>query len=278
MQLGDYRIDFLDTGSFRLDGGAMFGVVPKVLWEKTNPSDSKNRIDMALRAMLVRGHGKSIIIDTGIGHKWSDSLADRYAIDHSRSTLDKALAAIDVTRDSITDVVITHLHFDHVGGATRVGEGGKFEMNFPKARYWVHEKNLSHAHAPSDKDRASFMEHTIDPVAKSSQLKVSKGNDELAPGVTLWITHGHTPGQQLLKVTSGGETIFFCGDTIPTSSHVPLPYVMAFDIEPLKTIEEKREILLKAVAENWTLAFCHDPKIALAKVRFSDGKYAAAPV
>lgn len=275
MRIGDYQIDFLDTGSFKLDGGAMFGVVPKVLWERTNPADAKNRIDMALRVMLIRGRDRCILVDTGIGHKWNDTLIERYAIDHSRSTMAKAFDKVGVKLSDVTDVIVTHLHFDHVGGATSYDEKGRAVPTFPWAKIWVNEKNLTQFHAPSEKDRASFIEHTVKPVVEGQQLKVSKGNDEISAGVSLWITDGHTPGQQLVKVSSGGETLLFCGDTIPTTSHVPLPYVMAFDVEPMKTLEEKRVILTEAVKENWKLAFCHDPKHAVASVKEQDGRFSA---
>lgn len=273
IKIGDFQLNVIETGRFGLDGGAMFGVVPKVLWEKTNPPDSKNRIPMALRTLLIRGKGRAILVDTGIGENWDPSLAERYAIDHRDHRLETSLADVGVRAHEITDVILTHLHFDHVGGCTRLNGKGEVELTFPKARYWVHEKNLSHAHAPSEKDRASFLKNTIEPVVNSPQLKVSKGDEEIASGVRLWITHGHTPGQQLVQVHGDGRTVLFCGDTIPTSSHIPIPYVMAYDVEPMRTIDEKRDILDKAAKENWILVFSHDPMVRAATVRNVDGRY-----
>jgi glyoxylase-like metal-dependent hydrolase (beta-lactamase superfamily II) len=273
MQIGDYLISPVEMGRFRLDGGAMFGVVPKVMWQKTNPSDDRNRIDMALRGLLVRGKGRVILVDCGIGTKWNEKQIDMYAIDHSTQDLDRSLAALGVTRDDVTDLVLTHLHFDHVGGATRFDSEGKVVLTFPNANYYVQERNLSHAHAPTAKDRASFVEQTIQPVEQSGRFKILDGERGLLPGVHVLVTQGHTPGHQLLRVRSNDEAILFCGDTIPTSSHIPIPYVMAYDLMPLTTMDEKKQILEQAVKEKWALCFPHDPLIAATRVIEKDGRY-----
>lgn len=273
MQIGDYQISFVEMGRFRLDGGAMFGVVPKVLWQKTNPADDRNRIDMSLRGMLIRGKGRAILVDCGIGTKWSEKQIDIYAIDHSKDDVDRSLAFHQISREQITDIVLTHLHFDHVGGATRFNAEGEIELSFPNANYYVQERNLGHAHAPTEKDRASFIEQTIQPLENSGRLKVIEGERELLPGVRVLVTNGHTPGHQLVRVMSGKETILFCGDTIPTSSHIPVPYVMAYDLQPLVTMDEKKEILEQAVKENWALCFAHDPLMAVCHVVKKEGRY-----
>jgi len=272
MQFGEYEVTTIETGEFRLDGGAMFGVVPKVLWERTNPPDEKNRIAMALRSLLIRGKGKVILVDTGIGHKWSDSARDRYGIDHSRHELMKELEKCAVKPEEVTDVILTHLHFDHVGGSTGLGKDGKPGLAFPHATYYIQEENLTHAHAPTERDRASFLQETILPLQQSGKLRAVQGNFAFAPGISAWVTHGHTPGHQLVKLTSGGKTVLFCGDTIPTSSHIPIPYIAAFDLEPLKVIEEKKMILDAAVKENWVLVFAHDPTVAACTVTQAEGK------
>jgi glyoxylase-like metal-dependent hydrolase (beta-lactamase superfamily II) len=273
MKMGEYEIQAVESGFFGLDGGAMFGVVPKVLWEKTNPADASNRILMALRCLLIQGHDRTFLVDTGIGERWSDKQKSMYAIDHSQFTLESSLEKLGVHREDVTDVIFTHLHFDHVGGATRMGREGASELTFPNARHYIQEKNLAHAHAPSDKDRASFLEHTLSPVLKSDRLVTLTGPEELSPGVSIWVTEGHTPGQQLVKVKSGRETLLFCGDTIPTASHIPLPYIMGYDLFPMTTLEEKKVILESAVQEQWTLAFVHDPKIAACRVEKANGKF-----
>lgn len=267
MRIGEWEVGSLDTGRFRLDGGAMFGVVPKVLWEKQNPSDDKNRIEMALRGLVLKGKGRVIVVDPGIGDKWDAKQIEMFGIDHSERTLDRALALHKLRREDVTDVVVSHLHFDHVGGCTRWAGPGKAELAFPNAVYCVHERNIKHSHAPTPKDRASFMEHTIEPVLKSGRLKVVGENHELATGVTAWVTDGHTPGQLLVKVSGKEGTVFFCGDTIPTATHIPIPWVMAYDLHPMVTMEEKRRILERAADESWILAWVHDPFRAASTVR-----------
>jgi len=273
VRVGAYEVNTIETGRFRLDGGAMFGVVPKVLWERTNPADDKNRISMALRSLLIRGNGRTILVDCGAGEKWSPKQIEMYAIDHSQNDMDRSLAKFGVSREDVTDVVLTHLHFDHVGGATRYNEKREVVLSFPNADYLVQEENLSHAHAPSEKDRASFIESTIEPLQSSRRIKLLKGDRDLIPGVQIVVTHGHTPGQNLVKVSGDKKTILFCGDTIPTASHIPVPYVMGFDLYPMTTIEEKKKLLKEAVEENWTLVWAHDPDTAACTVQCKDGRY-----
>jgi glyoxylase-like metal-dependent hydrolase (beta-lactamase superfamily II) len=267
MKIGAWDVQSLDTGRFRLDGGAMFGVVPKILWEKSNPADGKNRIEMALRGLLIRGPGRIMVVDPGIGEKWDAKQTEMFGIDHSTLSLDRALAAKGVRREDVTDVMVSHLHFDHVGGCTRWGAAGKAELGFPNATYYVHEGNVAHSHAPTPKDRASFLEHTIQPLLDSSRLKAIGDDYEFAPGVSAWITHGHTPGQLLVRVLGEEGTILFCGDTIPTASHIPLAWVMAYDLHPMTTIQEKQRILEAAAAQKWILAWVHDPFVAASTVR-----------
>jgi glyoxylase-like metal-dependent hydrolase (beta-lactamase superfamily II) len=263
MKLGELEVRSLCYGMFKLDGGAMFGVVPQVIWKKTNPPDDKNRIEMSLRGLLIEGHGKKILIDAGTGFEWSEKVKDIYAIRTSAEIVDNELARLNVKRSDITDVIITHLHFDHVGGC----------LFFPNAKVHVHEKNQHHAHAPTAKDKASFWEHTISPLEKSGRLVLHSNEAEIIPGVSTWVTHGHTPGQQLVKITSGKETIFFCGDTISLSSQLHLPFVTSFDLYPMTTMQEKEIILNRALKENWILAFCHDPNIVGCRVKSLEGKF-----
>ncbi len=273
LRVGPYELEALETGRFGLDGGAMFGVVPRVLWEKSNPPDSKNRIEMALRCLLIRGNGRVILVDSGIGEKWNDKTRAMYAIDHSRYQLDRALQEKGLSRKDVTDVIITHLHFDHVGGTTSYDGKGGVELTFPNAKCYIQKANLGHAHAPTEKDRASFIGETIEPLEKSGRLVAVEGNFEFAPGVTAWVTEGHTPGQQLVKVTDGKTTVLCCGDTIPTASHVPIPWVMAYDLFPLTTMAEKKEILSLAVKEGWHLFWVHDPFVAASTVKAVDKRY-----
>lgn len=277
MRIGPYELNAVETGEFRLDGGAMFGVVPKVLWEKTNPADASNRIQMNVRSLLIRGGGRSILVDSGLGDKWTERQQSMFAIDHGRYQIDRSLASLGVKREEITDVVISHLHFDHVGGATRFGaDGTAVELSFPNATYYVQKANIAHAHAPTEKDRASFLEETIRPLLASARLKVIEGDYEIAPGVFSWPTDGHTPGHQMVKVTDGKTTLVCCGDTIPTASHIPVPYVMGYDLYPLTTMAEKRVLLEQAERESWILFWVHDPFVQACTVQVQNGRYSRA--
>ncbi len=263
-KVGPYTVSLLETGEFALDGGAMFGVVPKTLWEKTNPPDSQNRIDMALRIMLIQGNGKNILVDTGIGDKWEEKYKNIYRISHNKYTLEKALTEKGLKLSDITDIIISHLHFDHVGGCT-YGTGDQLKLTFPNATHYIQKEQWDWANRPTEKDRASFLKENIVPL-KQAKLKILNGEAEIFPGIHVLISHGHTRSQQVVKVTDGKQTLFYCADLIPTSSHVPIPYVMGYDNFPLITMEEKRKILEQAVQEQWILCFEHDPKVSAGTV------------
>ena len=266
MQIGSYKLFTIETGKFALDGGAMFGVVPKTLWEKRIPPDSANRIDMRLRCLLLQGEGRNILIDCGMGHKWSKKLASMYALDYSEYTLEKSLAAHRLTKADITDVVITHLHFDHAGGCTEI-DGDKIVPTFPSATYYVQKENLEWAENPKEKDRASYMPENWKPLQREGVLKVVDGEMEILSGIHVRRFYGHTQGIQLPLLTGdGGNKVFFCGDVIPTSIHLGIPWVMAYDNFPLITIEEKKKILKQAADENWVLVFEHCPHVAASRI------------
>ena len=269
-KIGPYICDLLETGAFALDGGAMFGVVPKTLWQKTNPTDSQNRIAMALRVLLIQSRDKKILIDSGIGDKWDEKYQKIYRIDHSRHTLEKALADKNLKTTDITDVILTHLHFDHAGGTT-YKEGETLKLTFPNATHYVQKEQWTWANHPVEKDRASFLRENIEPLGKG-KLKLLKGPCEIFPGIHILVSHGHTQSQQVVKITDGKKTIFYCGDLIPTSSHVPIPYIMSYDNLPLVIMEEKRTILEQAARENWILCFEHDPKVPAVTVARDPGK------
>lgn len=263
-KIGPYTLHLLETGEFALDGGAMFGVVPKTLWEKTNPADSSNRIDMALRIMLIQGQGKNILVDTGAGEKWDEKYKKIYRIDHTRYSLEKALEQLHLDPSDITDVIISHLHFDHAGGCT-YKKNDHLEIMFPNATHYVQKEQWDWANRPTEKDKASFLQENIFPL-KSAKLKILNGEKEIYPGIHILISHGHTKSQQIVKVIDGKNTVLYCADLIPTSSHIPIPYVMGYDLMPLITMEEKRTLLEQAVRDNWILCFEHDPKIGAATV------------
>ncbi|MGB9773236.1 MAG: MBL fold metallo-hydrolase [Bacteroidota bacterium] len=258
MRIGAYEIFVIETGRFALDGGAMFGIIPKPLWERTNPADERNRIELAMRALLLVSEEKRIIIDVGIGTKFTEKLRDIYRVDLSQSSLESSLAAHGFKFEDITEVILTHLHFDHAGGATtRVN--GEIVPAFPKAQYYVQKQHWEWALKPTEKDRGSFMREDFLPLYDHNAVRFIDGQGEFLPGIELLITNGHTEAQQLVKISDSKHTLLFCCDLIPTSSHVPLPYIMGYDLRPLITLEEKKTILTRAVEENWLLFLEHDP-------------------
>lgn len=258
MRIGAYEILVIETGRFALDGGAMFGIIPKPLWERTNPADERNRIELAMRALLLVSGEKRILIDVGIGTKFTQKLRDIYRVDFSQSSLESSLAAHGFKFEDITEVILTHLHFDHAGGAT-TQTNGEIVPAFPKAQYYVQKQHWEWALKPTEKDRGSFMRDDFLPLHDHNALRFTDGPGEFLPGIELLVTNGHTEAQQLVKISDSKHTLLYCCDLIPTSSHVPLPYIMGYDLRPLITLEEKRTILTHAVEENWLLFLEHDP-------------------
>ncbi|MCD6375436.1 MAG: MBL fold metallo-hydrolase [Caldisericaceae bacterium] len=258
MKIGPYEIFTVQTGYVSLDGGAMFGVVPKVLWNKTNPADELNRIQLALRTLVINGNDRLILIDAGVGSKMNEKLQKIYNVDHQEHELEQGLAEKGITFDQVTDVIITHLHFDHVGGAT-IEENGVLKPTFPNAKYYVQGEQWYWANHPSEKDRASYMPENFKPIEEAGQLVELDGPKELFPGIEVLVMYGHTHGMQLPKISDGQSTLLYCADLIPTASHIPLPWIMAYDNNPLITLEEKKRLLPKAAEENWILVFEHDP-------------------
>lgn len=273
MKIGSYEMFLLETGEFALDGGAMFGVVPKALWAKKIPVDDRNRIDMRLRCLLLKGDGKNILIDCGIGNKWDVRSADIYRIDLTRYSLEKALKDHQLSANQITDVILTHLHFDHAGGSTIKEGENKYLPAFPSATYYVQKENLEWARHPKEKDKASYLPEDWEPLLKKSVLKIVSGEKEILPGIHVKLFYGHTEGIQLPLISDGKNKIFFCGDVIPTSLHLGIPWVMAYDNFPLKTIEEKKILLEQAAKENWILVFEHCPHVGAGRVTLTEKGY-----
>ena len=258
MKIGCYNLYPIETGRFALDGGAMFGVVPKNLWEKSNPSDSKNRIPLALRSLLLECGNQLILIDTGIGAKFDEKFSEIYDIDLSDHSMEMRLKKSGFTRTDITDVIITHLHFDHAGGTTFLNNN-QLELTFPNAIHHIQSEQWEWALNPSEKDRASFHENDFHILAPDNKLNKLSGPVELFSGIELLVMYGHTQGMQLVKINDSNNTLLYCSDLIPTSSHIPVPWVMAYDNNPLTTMNEKNRLLPKAVSEGWILFFEHDP-------------------
>ncbi len=257
MKIGPYILETIETGSFALDGGAMFGVVPKALWSATNPADALNRITMAARVLLIRGNGRTILVDTGNGDKFSQKFREIYRIS-GETTLLKALREHGVQPDEITDVILTHLHFDHAGGATVRTPGGVLPA-FPRARYYLQEEQYVHAMHPTEKDRASYVAENFQSLGEHGVLQLLNGAQTLFPGLDLIPVSGHSPAQQLVKISDGRESVLYCADLVPLTTHTAIPYVMAYDLYPLKSMEEKKLILPQAYEEGWLLVLEHDP-------------------
>lgn len=269
MKIGTYDVQAIETGTFALDGGAMFGVVPKPLWERSHPADARNRIRMSARALLVRGEGRTILVDTGNGDKYDAKFREIYGLDETVADLDRSLRAHGIARDDVTDVVLTHLHFDHAGGATR-RTGDTVEPSFPQARYYVQRQHLEAALAPTERDRASFMADDFQPIIRNGQLTLVEGEQELFPGFRVLIMSGHTTALQCPVIADGTTTLMYCADLVPLHSHCQLPWIMGYDLRPLVTLEEKRRVLTRAADERWVLFFEHDPAIMAGRVERTD--------
>ncbi|HEX9957997.1 MAG TPA: MBL fold metallo-hydrolase [Fibrella sp.] len=249
-------VQTIDTGFFKLDGGAMFGVVPKPLWQKSFPADEQNRCTWAMRCLLIEADGRLVLVDTGIGTKQDEKFFGHYALS-GNATLLTSIEQAGYSPQDITDVLLTHLHFDHVGGAVeRVGEA--LRPTFQQATYWTHPAHLDWAINPNPREKASFLRENIVPLQESGQLRFFGDTYLDIPGLELLYVDGHTEKMALPKLTVGDRTLLYCADLIPSSGHVPLPYVMSYDVRPLLTMSEKERLLTEAAAGNWVLVFEHD--------------------
>jgi len=275
MKFGDYRVEVIPDCEFWLDGGAMFGVVPRNLWSKICPPDEQNRIRMNMNCLFIEGKGERILIDTGIGDKWSDKHRTMYVIDRKRS-FDESLRAITgVGSEDITIVVNTHLHFDHAGGNTNVDASGKAWPAFPNARYFVSGAEYEHAESPSERDRASYLPDNWRPLTASGQLDLQEPEYEVAPGLRMETHAGHNRSMQCVRLEQGGSTLFGFADLVPMRAHVPFAWIMGFDLYPVETLEAKKKLLPQATRENWTCLFYHDPDQALGRLVEDEGKLRA---
>lgn len=264
MQIGSWQVETLEFGRFRLDGGAMFGVVPKVVWEREAPADEANRIELALRCLLLRGHGRTVLVDCGVGDKDTPAFREMFALDLAGSTVVERLAEKGLRPEDVTDLVLSHLHFDHAGGAVTRRADGTLVPTFPKAVVHLQRRQWEWALAPSVRDRASYLADNLEPL-KQAKLNLFDGPGRLLPDLELLVVDGHTPGMQLLRV-HGAPGLVYCADLVPTRAHLPLAWVMGYDLEPLKVVAEKRALYAWCGAgENW-LVFEHDPAVAAARV------------
>ncbi|WP_420124830.1 MBL fold metallo-hydrolase [Longimicrobium sp.] len=264
-RLGDFTLHALEAGTQRLDGGAMFGVVPKPLWEKRIPADERNRIPLGLRCLLVETADQLVLIETGLGNKENDKFRDIYGVDNASSDprypdrLQQLIAEAGFRAEDVGVVIDTHLHFDHAGGNTFRDAEGQVRVSFPNARYHVQRGEWEWAHRTSERTSASYLPDNYVPVMEAGQLELVDGDVEIVPGISVMRTPGHCPHHQSVLVRSGGQTACFLADVIPTFAHLPLPWIMGYDVEPLVTLESKRALLRRATDERWLLVSTHDP-------------------
>ncbi|MBS1538024.1 MAG: MBL fold metallo-hydrolase [Bacteroidetes bacterium] len=258
MQIGNYTISVIEAGDFGLDGGAMFGVVPKNLWSKVyNPGDEQNRIPMVTRCLLITSPDRTIVVDTGCGTKLTEKLQKIYKIDYSYNSLLTSLANYGVKPEDVTDVILTHLHFDHAGGATFL-ENGEALPTFSNAKHYIQKEHLAWARNPTEKDRASFFKENWEPIISSGMMEVLDGDGEIFTGISVQQFDGHTKSLQMVKISDDKTTLVFPADLFPTSAHIPVPFVMGYDNFPLTAMDEKRTILPQMADEEWIVCFEHD--------------------
>jgi glyoxylase-like metal-dependent hydrolase (beta-lactamase superfamily II) len=273
---GSFELQSLSDGFFALDGGAMFGVVPKPLWERVAPADSRNRIRMGMRSLLVRTGRQTMLIDAGVGDKMDAKAADIYGFDRTRH-LDHALASAGVAPDEIDIVLATHLHFDHAGGFTARLADGRLRPRFPRARYIVRRGEWDDAHQAHERNRASYLGENYDPLLEASVLVFVEGDEEVLPGVRVRRTGGHTAHHQIVEISSGGRTAVFAADLLPTTAHLPLPWIMGYDLYPMETLAFKRGFVREAIDREYLIFFEHDPSLAAGYLREKDGKVIVEP-
>ncbi len=247
----------IETGNFKLDGGAMFGVVPKVLWQKKYPADENNLCTWALRCLLIVDGGRKILIDNGIGNKQDEKFLKHYYLG-GEDTLEKSLTGVGFSCDDITDVILSHLHFDHCGGSVDYDENGTLETVFKNATYWTSRAQWEHAMQPNLRDKASFLIENILPIKENGQLSLLEKDANLFPNLSVRLFNGHTDGMVIPFIKSHGRTVVFMTDLFPSTAHIPIPYIMSYDLRPLETLKEKKSFLKEAVEHNYLLFFEHD--------------------
>jgi glyoxylase-like metal-dependent hydrolase (beta-lactamase superfamily II) len=279
--LGGWKIHALQAGGQKLDGGAMFGVVPKPLWERRIPADERNRIPLGMRCILIEHDSGLVLIDCGAGNKENARFIDIYGIENQgaagRTALEDALAQLGHRPEDISIVIDSHLHFDHGGGNTFRNEGGEIVPTFPNARYIMQRGEFDYASHTNERTAASYFPHNFAPVAAASLIDFVEGEKEIASGIRVLPTPGHVPFHQSILLESKGEKAFYLADLVPTAAHLPLPWIMGYDVEPLVTLETKRTVLARAVREEWLLIFEHDATHAWGRVTHDGKSYALAP-
>jgi glyoxylase-like metal-dependent hydrolase (beta-lactamase superfamily II) len=276
MRFGDFELISLSDGLFRLDGGAMFGIVPKPLWEKRAPADARNRITLGLRPLVVRGV-RTMIIDAGIGDKMDAKSADIYGLDRS-SSLERSLREAGIGAADIEIVLATHLHFDHAGGFTSRDATGDVRPSFPRAQYVVRRGEWEDATHPHERNRASYLSENFVPLERAGVLQLVDDDATIMPGVRVRRSGGHTMHHQVVMIESRGRTAVFAADMIPTTAHIDNAWLMGYDLYPMDTLAFKKAFIAEAIEREYVIFFEHDPKIAAGYIRERDGKRYVEPL
>ena len=278
MQFGDYRVEIVPDTEFRLDGGAMFGVVPRTLWSRVCPPDDQNRIRMNMNCVFIETGQERILIETGIGEKWSPKHTEMYGITREQSLAESLRSIAAVEPEDINIVVNTHLHFDHAGGNTALNGDGHPVPAFPNARYFISRAEFEHAAAPSERDRASYLPENWRPIAESEQLELKDPDYEVVPGLRLKTYPGHNRSMQCWRLDWKGQTLFGFADLVPMRAHVPFAWIMGYDLFPVETLEVKKKLLPQAAREGWACLFYHDPDEPLSRIVDNSGKLTPVPL
>jgi glyoxylase-like metal-dependent hydrolase (beta-lactamase superfamily II) len=277
MQFGNYRVEIIPDTEFRLDGGAMFGVVPRTLWSTVFPPDDQNRIRLNMNCVFIEAGNERILIETGIGEKWSPRHTEMYGIHRERKLVESLRAIAGVEPEQITIVINTHLHFDHAGGNTILNDEGDVVAAFPNARYFVSRAELEHAENPSERDRASYLQDNWGPLIETGQLDAKPSEYEVVPGLHMETHAGHNRSMQCWRLVRDGKTIFGFADLVPTRAHVSFPWIMGYDLYPVETLEAKKKLLPQAAREMWGCLFYHDPDQPLCRVVAEESKLKSIP-
>ncbi|HUS12982.1 MAG TPA: MBL fold metallo-hydrolase [Pyrinomonadaceae bacterium] len=278
MQFGDYHVEIIPDSEFRLDGGAMFGVVPRTLWSKVCPPDEENRIRMNMNCVFIDSGRERVLIETGIGEKWSDKHTRMYGITRQQSLAQSLKSIAGVTPEQITVVINTHLHFDHAGGNTLLDAGKHAVPSFANARYFISRAEVEHAETAGERDRASYLPDNWRPIIDSGQLELKDANYEVLPGLRLETYAGHNRSMQCWRLDAGGQTLFGFADLVPMRAHIPFAWIMGYDLFPTETLAAKKKLLPQAAREGWACLFYHDPDEPLCRLEEVEGKLQPFPL
>ena len=278
MQIGEYKLHSIETGTFWLDGGAMFGTIPKIMWQKAHQPDESNRIKLAMRALLIQGRNKNILVDCGLGDKGGEKFVTLFNVDQKEMNLESSLKKLGLTKNDITDVILTHLHFDHAGGAAEF-KNGSWHPNFSNATYYLQRENLITAQNPNPRERASYLPEIYQPLVQQDKIKLLDGDMKLFPGIDLVVSYGHTKAQQLVRVSDEKTTLLYGGDIFPMRAHLPLPWIAGYDLQPLVMLDEKKKWLSDMVSQQGIIFYEHDPEVTSSKVKInSSGRFEAGRI